>query len=42
MRSERILVRWGLVSKNTRGPYLAGCNLRGGSRTSTPLVHLDL
>ena len=27
MKSERILISWGLVSENGRGPYLAGLEL---------------
>ena len=42
MKSERILISWGLVSENGRGPYLAGLELDGPTRTSTPLVELDL
>lgn len=42
MKSERILVRWGLVSLNGGGPYLAGMESSCETRTSTPLMELDL
>lgn len=42
MKPERILVHWGFVSENGRGPYLSGREDHGGTRTSTPLVELDL
>lgn len=42
MKSERTLIYWGLVSENGRGPYLAGLELNGTTRTSTPLVKLDV
>ena len=42
MKTERILIYWGLVSENNRGPYLAGLELHGPTRTSTPLVELDV
>lgn len=42
MKSEQILVQWGLVSENGRGPYLAGREDFGQTRTSTPLLELDL
>lgn len=42
MKAERMLVYWGLISKNGRGPYLAGLELDGGTGTSTQLVELDI
>lgn len=41
MKPQRILVHWGLVAENNRGPYLAGREDHGGTRTSTPLVELE-
>ena len=41
MKAERILVQWGLVSENGRGPYIAGREDFGQTRTSTPLLELD-
>ena len=40
-KSERILTRWGIVIANGHGPYLAGLEPSGTTRTSTPLVEYD-
>lgn len=40
-KSVRTLSRWGLVSLNGDGPYLAGYEVGQGKRTSTPLVEFD-
>mgnify|MGYP001042641467 CR=1 FL=1 len=41
MKTPRLLSRWGLVSLNGHGPYLAGYEVGQGTRTSTPLLELD-
>jgi hypothetical protein len=41
MKSERTLVRWGLVMVGDHGPILAGSEGGGVYRSSTPLVEFD-
>lgn len=41
MKSVRTLSRWGLVSLNGTGPYLAGYEVGQGLRCSTPLVEFN-
>ena len=41
MKSPRTLIRWGLISENGRGPYLAGLQNNLQARMSTALVNLD-
>lgn len=40
-KETRTLIRWGLVSQNNTGPYLAGLQSNLVTRTSTPLVEFD-
>jgi hypothetical protein len=41
-KTVRTLLRWGLVSENGRGPFLAGMERLTQTRCSTALVALDV